>query len=130
MQLRDNNPLTEFPGQWGLFRGMIEPGESTREAAYRELKEEICYTPSNIIEVTQYLRGNSHINVCFAEVRSPLSALELHEGFDFGFFSRQEIFSGSLFLKKLMFSCPVAQPVLGFFHDYLHWAQTSKVSLQ
>ena len=130
MQLRDDFPFIEFPGQWGLFGGTIEPGESPRKAAYRELKEEICYTPEKILEVHQYVRGKYHINVCFAEVRCPLSALQLHEGLDFGLFSRQEIISGRLFSQKFMCCYPIAKPVFGFFQDYLHWAQTSKVSLK
>ena len=82
------------------------------------------------MEVRQYVRGNYHINVCFAEVSCPLSALQLLEGLDFGLFSRQEIISGRLFSQKLMCDYQIAKPVLGFFLDYLHWAQTSKVSLQ
>ena len=41
MQLRDDEPSIVFPGQWGLFGGTIEIGESTCEAASRELEEEI-----------------------------------------------------------------------------------------
>ena len=37
MQLRDDNPSIVFPGHWGLFGGTIEIGESTCEAASREL---------------------------------------------------------------------------------------------
>ena len=38
IQLRDNFPSIVFPGQWGLFGGTIEVGESPRETAFRELR--------------------------------------------------------------------------------------------
>ena len=41
MQLRDEKPSIVYPGNWGLFGGSIENGESVCEAASRELKEEI-----------------------------------------------------------------------------------------
>jgi 8-oxo-dGTP pyrophosphatase MutT (NUDIX family) len=127
LQLRDDIPLIDFPGNWGLFGGTIEPGESPREAAYRELKEEICYTPEEIHEVSQYVRGNYHINVCYAKVECPISALGLHEGSDLGMFSIEEILSDRLYSQKLKSYFPIAEPLLGFFQDYLHWAQASVI---
>ena len=41
MQLRDDEPSIVFPGQWGLFGGTIESGESVCEAASSELEEEV-----------------------------------------------------------------------------------------
>lgn len=130
VQLRDNIPGIEFPGHWGLFGGTIEPGESFREAAFRELKEEIYYVPVEIHAVRKYMRGTCLVNVCFAKLECPVSALRLNEGFDFGLFSHEEILSGYLFSQKLRSFFPIAEPVLGFFKDYLIWARTSKVSLQ
>ena len=121
MQLRDNFPSIVFPGQWGLFWGTIEVGESPREAAFRELKEEIHYTPEEIHEVRQYVRGNYHINVCTAKIDCPLSSLQLHEGSDFGLFSREEITSGRLYSQKFCSYFLITGPLLGFFQDYLHW---------
>jgi 8-oxo-dGTP pyrophosphatase MutT (NUDIX family) len=40
LQLRDHHPDAANPGQWGLFGGEVEPGETLCEAAVRELEEE------------------------------------------------------------------------------------------
>ncbi|MEX2520199.1 MAG: NUDIX domain-containing protein [Paracoccaceae bacterium] len=40
LQLRDHNPAAVHPGEWGLFGGEAEPGESLAEAAAREFLEE------------------------------------------------------------------------------------------
>jgi 8-oxo-dGTP diphosphatase len=130
LQLRDNIPIIEFPGHWGLFGGTIEHGESFREASFRELKEEINYVPEEIHAVRQYVRGTCLVNVCFAKLECPISTLRLHEGSDFGLFAYEEILSGHLYSQKLRSFFPIAEPLLGFFQDYLHWAQTTKVSHQ
>jgi 8-oxo-dGTP diphosphatase len=41
------------PGLWGLPAGKIEPGESSAQAAAREMREEIG--PGHVVELTRYL---------------------------------------------------------------------------
>ncbi len=41
MQLRDDLPSVSMRGHWGLFGGVIEPGEEPAAALIRELREEL-----------------------------------------------------------------------------------------
>jgi len=41
MQLRDDLPSVSMRGYWGLFGGVIEPGEAPATALVRELREEL-----------------------------------------------------------------------------------------
>lgn len=44
LQLRDAAAPT-YPSHWGLFGGHVEPGESPQDALWRELHEELAFTP-------------------------------------------------------------------------------------
>lgn len=46
LQLRDDSPTISAPGQWSLFGGRIDPGESALEAIKREISEELNIRPS------------------------------------------------------------------------------------
>ncbi|WP_430640057.1 NUDIX hydrolase (plasmid) [Crocosphaera watsonii WH 8501] len=47
LQLRDNKPEIYYPNYWGLFGGLMEPGELPLEAIRRELEEELGWSPPN-----------------------------------------------------------------------------------
>lgn len=83
MQLRDDIPNIPYPGQWALFGGHLEPGETPEIALKRELSEEInyivpaprlfrCYGDARVIRYVYH----AHLNV-------PLRDLVLGEGWDF-----------------------------------------------
>lgn len=61
-QLRDNIPDIVMPGRWGLFGGHIESGESAEETLIREVKEEICYLPSNFNLLTELVYSRPDCN--------------------------------------------------------------------
>ena len=119
LQLRDNDPSIVYPGCWGLFGGTIELGESPREAAARELKEEIHYVPDKIYEFRQYQQQNRLINVCYGMIEVTVSELRLQEGMDLGFYSAKEIAKGELFSKKMRTYFKVPQQLQEYFKDFI-----------
>jgi len=53
MQLRDDRPDVHLAGEWGLFGGSVEPGESFAAALLRELHEELSFAPSRYAWFTE-----------------------------------------------------------------------------
>lgn len=45
LQLRDNRPDISLPDHWAFFAGQVEPEESTDQAIWREIQEELCWRP-------------------------------------------------------------------------------------
>lgn len=46
LQLRDNKPTIPVPGKWSLFGGGVEKGENPLGGVMREIKEELCLSPT------------------------------------------------------------------------------------
>ena len=120
MQLRDNKPSIVFPGNWGLFGGSIESGESVCEAASRELVEEIGIQiiPEEIFEFRQYILHGYLVHTCLHNLKIPLSKLNQKEGSDLGYFSINDILKGELFSQKFQSYFFVADPLKGYFEDF------------
>ena len=120
MQLRDDEPSIVFPGHWGLFGGTIEIGESTCQAASRELKEEIGIhiIPEEIFEFRQYIQNGYLVHTCLHNLKIPLSKLNQKEGSDLGYFSINDILKGELFSQKFQSYFFVADPLKGYFEDF------------
>ncbi len=53
MQLRDNQPHVGMAGNWGLFGGWVEPGESVEDSLIRELMEELEFKAENFSRFTE-----------------------------------------------------------------------------
>ena len=94
LQLRDAFDHTPAPGQWGTFGGQIEAGETPKEAAIRELDEEIGIrlstaqlTPHAIAASPRGVRLYSHI--CTRTIEP--SEIVLKEGAGFAFLTRAQI---------------------------------------
>jgi len=117
-QLRDLIPTIDYPGHWGGFGGSIEPGEFFFSAGYRELEEELCYTPPNLYHFRTYIYGHKRIYMCYCELVLPLSKLKQGEGMDMELFSRDQIFNGPLYSQKLNDKFPVAPPLLEIFEEF------------
>ena len=94
MQLRENIPNIVYPGYWGFFGGHIEPGEQPDVAVVRELQEEIGYTPPLLQKFAQYESETVVRHVFYGVLTVPVETLELHEGWDLGLFSLEEIQRG------------------------------------
>ena len=110
MQLRDEKPSIDFPGHWGFFGGSLDEGESAREAAVRELREETSYQAEEL----HYLKTDelwsldnlkSHAFYCL--LADSLESLSLNEGMDWGLFSVSEVESYSLHSARFARSFPV-----------------------
>lgn len=110
MQLRDFKTGIAFPGQWGFFSGSLEKGETPDDAAHREMWEEIGYRTDQMHFLSTLGMpelDNLITHAYFCELTTPLDNISLHEGYDFGLFTRQEIRAGQLFSGRMGKHVPV-----------------------
>jgi|SRR3989339_2074008 len=49
LQLRDNKPTIAAPGEWSLFGGKLQKGETPLQAVHREIFEELNINPSDYV---------------------------------------------------------------------------------
>jgi 8-oxo-dGTP diphosphatase len=120
MQLRDNIPTIVYPGHWAFFGGHLDPGESHEFAIHRELLEEISYDPPHLTYFRSYLDDPQVIrHVYQAPLTVSLDDLQLHEGWDMGFLTLEEIRQGGCYSEKAGYVCPLGKPhqqiLLDFF---------------
>ncbi|MBX2862935.1 MAG: NUDIX domain-containing protein [Leptolyngbyaceae cyanobacterium MAG.088] len=110
MQLRDDLPNILFPGHWGFFGGHLDPGETADQAIRRELDEEIGHIPEEIhlFERTEDERVIRYFYQ--AELRVPITALELNEGQDIGLCDIADIQRGYKYSSKLQEDRPLGSP--------------------
>lgn len=100
LQLRDNIPKIAYPGHWGLFGGHIELDELPEIAVVRELQEEICYSPTDVVKFGIYEDDRALRHVFAAPLTVGVADLTLLEGWDLGLFTRSEIERGERFSDR------------------------------
>jgi len=88
LQLRDDKPGIESPGQWSLFGGGLDEGETPEEGMLREVEEEIGFRVRHYrpLLVFDGWRGRYHIYL--AAIAEPLERLTLTEGSGFDYWDR------------------------------------------
>lgn len=86
-----------WPSYWGTFGGRIEEGETAREAAAREIQEELGFdvAPESLDEVCEFpieivdMPGNLYFFATPLPVS--LDSVKLMEGDGFALLSREEV---------------------------------------
>ena len=123
LQLRDFNSLITYPGHWGAFGGALEEGESPKTAVFRELTEEIGYTPEVFKFFCQAYKDAHKLNiyVFYSEMNISTSELHLMEGIDMGMFTKEEILTKNLYSQKLGKAFPVAPLLLEIFEEFFEY---------
>jgi 8-oxo-dGTP diphosphatase len=123
LQLRDPIPTIVYPGHWGFFGGHLEAGESAEIAVQRELLEEIGYSPPHLNHFRSYADPLVIRHVFQGELTVGLDELTLLEGWDMGWFSRDDILRGDRYSAKAAQVCPLGQPHQRILLDFLESGQ-------
>jgi len=87
LRLRDDKPGLRFANHWDVIGGAIEPGETERLAALREVEEEIGLRLETLAPLGSY-PGNVLVVMFVAALDTPLEAIRLMEGQRIQFFTR------------------------------------------
>lgn len=100
LQLRDHSPNAVHPGLWGLFGGKAELGESLRQVAVREFREEtgIAISETQLAPLARIMSGDPRDVerqwrlYCFTMAFSGAPRdVRLGEGAGFGFIRPQDV---------------------------------------
>jgi 8-oxo-dGTP diphosphatase len=94
LQLRDSNSATFGSGQWGIFGGRLEQGETPRCAALREIHEEIGVTLKNS-DIAAFAKCQSAHGTRLYAFTTPRRIapidITLGEGAGFAFLTRDQL---------------------------------------
>ena len=100
LQLRDDIEGILYPGQWALFGGHLDPGETPEVALRRELEEEINWEGSHLAPWFE-LRDEQRIRHFFrGPLAVPFGSLTLLEGQDMVLAELDELLTGSIWSPK------------------------------
>ena len=122
LQLRDNIPTIIYPGHWAFFGGHLEPGETAEAGVWRELKEEIGYTPPWLKLFKQWEDETVIRNVFYGPLTVTVDQLVLSEGWDLGLWSVDDIHRGERYSARANQIRPLGTPhqkiLLSFIAKY------------
>jgi len=92
LQLREDSPGVNFPGKWGLFGGGVESDETPKQAACREIREELGIDLEQIDYIGVYHFEKAREDFLYVSQR-PIEPddILLKEGKDFDFFTPKKI---------------------------------------
>ena len=100
LQLRDDIEGILYPGQWALFGGHLDPGETPEAALRRELEEENTWAGSDLTPWF-VLRDGQRIRHFFrGPLAVPFGSLTLLEGQDMVLAELDELLTGSIWSPK------------------------------
>jgi len=116
MQLRDDKEGIVFPGQWGFFSGAVEPGETPLQSAHRELYEELGCEVDEMYPLgidTADVPFKIELHSYYCHLSCAMEEVILHEGYDLGLFTLQEVNSQQLYSPKAERNFPViSHPII------------------
>lgn len=94
-QLRDNKINLPHPNLWSIFGGGIEKREEPKQAALRELKEELNFIPNKekLNLFTKIYSFKKKYHIFHIRLNKQLSDFKLKEGKDMKYLSRKELLS-------------------------------------
>jgi 8-oxo-dGTP pyrophosphatase MutT (NUDIX family) len=122
LQLRDPLPTIVHPGHWGLFGGHLDDGETPEAAIWRELAEEIGYTPPSLTPFCEDQGFGVVRHVFYGPLTVPIQTLTLQEGWDFGLLTPAQISQGAAYSAIAQQVCPIGTPhqaiLLNFFSQF------------
>lgn len=106
LQLRDNIPFIPNPDQWAIFGGRIEQDESPRQAALREVQEEltIALTPAKLsfLKTFYYREKGKAFWLFHYPVQKELNHANLTEGQLYRQVAPELIMSGLIDHKRII----------------------------
>ena len=115
LQLRDAKPTILSPDCWGLFGGKVEAGESPKEAALREIQEELTVAlDAKKLKLVRVFRPTSNKSryVFHYPVVDELETTVLREGQRYKFIHPSTIKSGIIEQKAVS---PLHTKILNWF---------------
>jgi len=87
---RDDIPHISVPNKWSFVGGALDEGETPKEGAIRETKEEIDFDAEDVTLFKEYDDPGIKRYVYAAKIDKKISELNLTEGDDMNFFTVEE----------------------------------------
>lgn len=91
LQLRDDKPGIDAPGQWSLFGGGMDEHETPEAGMLREVEEEIGFRVTHHRKLIVFEGWRGRFHVYLAAIDEPTERLTLAEGAGFGYWTVAEV---------------------------------------